>query len=82
MLEEELGIVAPIRFLICLSIFAGCWVRFFLFPAYIIFLPFVFKGCIFFLLGLVLVVYFKIIKIALIHESKIARKFFFYLRSI
>jgi len=81
-LEEDLGSILPIRFLIFLSIFAGGWLRFFLIPSYIIFLPSIFKICVFFFLGAIFLIYFNILKLNLIHENKYYKKILYYIRSI
>jgi len=80
--REEAGIFVPMSFLLFLSIFAGCWFRFFLIPVFIILLPVVFKGCVFFSLSVVLLGFYKTLKLIFLTESKKIRKFFIYSRSI
>jgi len=68
----------PITFLLTLSIFAGGWISFFFTPLYIIYLPFIFKICIFTSLFLVLVIYLKIIKQLNFMENFLRQKFVFF----
>jgi hypothetical protein len=79
---EELGILIPIRFLLFLSVFIGCWMSLFLIPVYIVFLPLMFKGFILFCLGVVFIMYSQIIKVYFFRERKASSKLSVYISSM
>lgn len=82
LLEEEEGIIIPISFLLALSLYAGCWIRLFLTPLCIVFLPSFFKLFILARLAAILVIYFQVIKIVTLKEGRPAGKLLEFIRSI
>ena len=70
-IEEELGMISPITFLVVLSVGAGSWIRSCLFPTQIIFIPLIVKLSVL----LALLIFFNVMLLSMGNKTI---KFYFY----